>query len=364
MGNNAVSRADTSRSVVRRLSALVMAGVVTVGLAACGAPPGAASDGQVKDAGQPLKLGISMPQLDNQFFNVLVADATKDAQAAGGSVVQTTDAKHDAGQQVTDFRNLISAGANAILAGIVDTKAIKPALDYAASQGVPVVIVDDQPTGGKVTAVVKADNLKMANAAAEKLGSLIPNGGKVLEISGDPATTNGRDRNTGFDDVMKSKYPNVQLITQTAKWDGATAGTVANAILSQNPDLAGVYLATDTLYLEPVSATLAGRGNLAPSGDPKHVPMVAIDGGAAALKAIKAGTLDATISQPVDLYAKYGVQYLQDARAGKPLAAGPTDHNSTVAKDGDYLVDLLPAPVVTKDNVSDPALWANSGGSQ
>ena len=361
---NALFGADHTRSTRRRLGALVVAGALTVGLAACGAPPGAAGDGEVKDAGQPLKLGISMPQLDNQFFNVLVDDATKAAEAAGGSVVQTTDAKHDAGQQVTDFRNLISAGSNAILAGIVDTKAIKPALDYAASQGVPVVIVDDQPTGGAVAAVVKADNIKMANAAAETLGSLIPNGGKVLEISGDPATTNGRDRNTGFDDVMKSKYSNIELITQTAKWDGATAGTVASAILSQNPDLAGIYLATDTLYLEPVSATLAGRGDLAPAGDPNHVPMVAIDGGAAALKAIKAGTLDATISQPVDLYAKYGVQYLQDARAGKTLATGATEHDSTVVQDGEYLVDLLPAPVVTQANVDDPALWANSGGSQ
>ena len=125
-----------------------------------------------------------------------------------------------------------------------------------ASQGVPVVIVDDQPTAGEVAAVVKADNIKMANAAAEKLGSLLPNGGKVLEISGDPATTNGRDRATGFDEVMKSKFSNVEVITQTAKWDGATAGNVANAILSQNPDLGGMYLATDTLYLEPVSATL------------------------------------------------------------------------------------------------------------
>jgi ribose transport system substrate-binding protein len=364
MRNNAFFRAGIARSVSRRLSALAAAGVLAVGLAACGGPPGSVGEGQVKDAGQPLKLGISMPQLDNQFFNVLVDDATKAAEAVGGSVVQTTDAKHDAGQQVTDFRNLITAGANAILAGIVDTKAIEPALDYAASQGVPVVIVDDQPTGGEVAAVVKADNIKMANEAAEKLASLIPNGGKVLEISGDPATTNGRDRNTGFNDVMQSKYPNIEVISQTAKWDGATAGSVANAIMSQNPDLAGIYLATDTLYLEPVSATLAGRGDLAPSGAPNHVPMVAIDGGAAALKAIEAGTLDATISQPVDLYAKYGVQYLQDARAGKKLATGPTDHGSTVVQDGDYLVDLLPAPVVTKDNVSDPGLWANSGGPQ
>jgi ribose transport system substrate-binding protein len=305
-----------------------------------------------------------MPALDTPFFSVLVKDATTSAEAAGGSVVQTTNANRDAGQQVTDFRNLITAGANAIMAGIVDTKAIKPALDYAASQNVPVVIVDDEPGAGPVYAVVKADNKGMATEAAEKLGALVPQGGKILEITGDPATTNGRDRVSGFDDTIKAKFPNIQIISQNAKWDGPTSGNIANAVLSENPDLAGIYLATDTLYYDPVAAALTGRGRLVPAGQPNHLPMVAIDGGVSALGAIRGGQLDATVSQPVDNYAKYGVQYLQNARAGKPVAAGKTDHNSTVVQDGQYFVDQLPAPMVTKQNVGDPGLWGNKAGSQ
>ena len=82
--------------------------------------------------------------------------------------------------------------------------------------------------------------------------------------------------------------------------------------------------------------------------------MVAIDGGVGALNSIRAGTLDATVSQPVNNYAAFGVQYLQEARAGKKLAAGPTEHDSTVvARRRLYLVDQLPAPVVTKQNVDD-----------
>ena len=362
MGRSALITADALRSAGRRLPAVAAAGLLTV-LAACGTGPGGGGEGQLKDAGQPLKLGLSMPALDSPFFSVLINDATAAATAGGGSVVQTTNANRDSGQQVTDFRNLITAGANAIIAGVVDTKAIKPALDYAKSQGVPVVVVDDQPSAGDVYAVVKADNKAMGKQAADKLGTLLPQGGKVLQITGDPSTTNGRDRQTGFDDAMKASRPDVQVITQNGKWDGPTGGSIANAVLSQSPDLSGVYLASDTLYFDPVAAALTGRGRLAPAGEPGHVAITAIDGGATALQGIKEGSLDATVSQPVDGYAKYGVQYLLDARAGKQLAAGATDHNSSMVKDGNYLVDLLPAPLVTKDNVTDANLWANKAGA-
>ena len=61
-----------------------------------------------------------MPALDTPFFSVLIQEATAAAQAAGGTVVQTANANRDSGQQVTDIRNLITAGANVIMAGIVD----------------------------------------------------------------------------------------------------------------------------------------------------------------------------------------------------------------------------------------------------
>ena len=71
------------------------------------------------------------------------------------------------------------------------------------------------------------------------------------------------------------------------------------------------------------------------------------------------GTLDAAISQPLDGYAKYGVQYLKDALAGKELKLGPTDHDSEIVDFNGNMMDLLPATLVPKDNVDDPALWGN-----
>ena len=68
----------------------------------------------------------------------------------------------------------------------------------------------------------------------------------------------------------------------------------------------------------------------------------------------------AEISQPLDQYAKYGVQYLKDALDGKKLKLGKTDHNSTIVKFNGNLMDLLPATLVTKANADDASLWGNA----
>jgi len=336
------------------LLTLIAAVIVATTLSGC-------SRGSSSGDKSTLKVGISVPTLDTPFFTVLINSAKKEAKAQGGSVVQVANAKRDSGQQVTDFRNLITAGANVILAGVVDREAIKPALDYAASKDVPVVIVDDAPAAGTVYAVVKADNKGMGATAADELSKLVgAKGGKVLSLDGGLETTNGRDRANGFKDEVNAKSYPFNLISQTANWDGPTSGNVMSTVLSQNPDIAGVYLATDTLYLDPVASALKARGRYVPAGQKGHIPMVAIDGGSGALEAIRNGTLDATISQPVDNYAKYGVDYLKQALEGKKLTEGPTDHDSQITKTDGYFLDQLPSPLVTKDNVDDTSLWGNA----
>ena len=48
------------------------------------------------------------------------------------------------------------------------------------------------------------------------------------------------------------------------------------------------------------------------------------------------------------------MQYLLDALAGKELALGKTDHGSEVVEFNGNKMDLLPAVLVTKENVDDP----------
>jgi simple sugar transport system substrate-binding protein/ribose transport system substrate-binding protein len=99
--------------------------------------------------------------------------------------------------------------------------------------------------------------------------------------------------------------------------------------------------------------------------------IVSNDGIPQELKDIGQGLIDATVSQPADLYAKYGLYYVQAALAGKTFSPGPTDHNSTIIQVRPGLMeDQLAAPLVTRDGASyggissvkytDTSLWGNN----
>ncbi len=115
------------------------------------------------------------------------------------------------------------------------------------------------------------------------------------------------------------------------------------------------------VFLAPTLQTLKRKGLLKPVGDPNHIVVVSNDGIPQELDSIRKGEIDATVSQPADLYAKYSLYYLQKAIQGETFKPGPTDHGSTIVEVAPgVLEDQLAAPLITKENVDDKAFWANT----
>jgi ribose transport system substrate-binding protein len=269
-------------------------------------------------------------------------------------------ANKDAGKQLSDIQSLVSGGAKAMMLVPADSSAIKPALDFLASKSIPTVSIDISPVGAKVLMIVRADNVKMGADACQKMGTWLKGKGTVLSMQGDYRTTNGRDRGVGFKNCMDKQFPDIKVIERPTLWQPDKAADVANTVIKTNKQVNGVYMASDTIMLAPVLSALKSAGRDALAGEPGHVYLASIDGSPFGLDQIRAGKLDALLSQPLDLYAKYGVSYLKQALEGKTFKPGATDHGSQIVSVEGNLQDLLPAPVVTKDNVDDPSLWGNN----
>lgn len=360
--------------VITRRAALLVAGacllVASLVLVACGsddkADTTASSDtttGGSETQGD-LTIGAAYPNF-TPFYSVMYA-FTKDqaAEQDAGKLLEPANANYDAARQVTDMRNLITAGANGLLVAIADPKAITPGLAEAEGKDVPVVALDVAPGSGKVFMVVRADNKRMAAEACKELGERIGGEGKVLELQGDLASINAQDRTEGFETCMKENYPDVEIIARETKWKTDVSANQAQTVINANPDLAGIYMQSDTIDLAGVKRAVSQAGRDAKVGEEGHVAVVGIDGTPQGLQAVRDGIVDAIISQPIDLYAKYGVQYLKDAAAGKQPKPGPTDHDSTIVEtDGGNLEDQLPSPVVTKENADAPNLWGNAANA-
>lgn len=303
-------------------------------------------------------IGYSAPFLFSQF-EVILQDQTVDlAKAAGFNALEPTNADGDSGKQITDVRNLVAAGAKGLIVVANDSKAIIPALDFAASENVPVVSIDIGPDGGTLYAIVRADNRGMGHIACTDMAKAIGDTGKVLSLQGAFASINGRERSEGFHDCMVNEHPNIELIERPTDWDAAKQAAALQTVLAANPDLKGIFQQSD-YALSPTLNVLKQAGRNAKVGEPDHIYNISIDASPQGLDLVRSGDLDAAISQPLDAYAKYGVIYLQDALAGKELALGKTDHGSEVVEFNGNKMDLLPAVLVTKANVDDPALWGN-----
>lgn len=306
------------------------------------------------------EIGANLPLLTSPFWQAYNNYLPRYAKELGLTMLTPVNSNGDPAQQITDINNLLNQGVTGIVTGPLDSAAISRALNAAAAKHVPVVAVDVAPTLGKVAIVVRADNRAYGEKACTYIGDHVKTG-KVLQIMGDLASVNGRDRSEAFRSCVKDKYPNLQVLEIPASWKGELAASALDSLLTANPDVKGIYMQAGGVYLSPTLQTLRRKQMLFSAGDPKHVVIVSNDGIPQEFEAIRKGEIDATVSQPADSYAKYGLWYMKETLAGKTFKPGPTDHGSTIVLLAPgILEDQLPAPLVTKANVDDKSLWGNT----
>nr|WP_233217553.1 sugar ABC transporter substrate-binding protein [Trinickia dabaoshanensis] len=327
--------------------------VLTAALATTGATVGVAH--AASDA-----IGANLPLLTSPFWQAYNNYLPQYAKQLGLDMLAPVNSNGDPAQQITDINNLLNQGVKGIVTGPLDSAAISRALAAASAKQVPVVAVDVAPTQGKVAMVVRADNRAYGEKACEYIGDHVA-AGKVVQIMGDLASVNGRDRSEAFRSCIKSRYPKLQVLEIPAAWKGDVAASALDSLLTANPDVKGIYMQAGGVYLSPTLQTLRRKHMLFPTGDAKHIVIVSNDGIPQEFDAIRKGEIDATVSQPADSYAKYGLWYMKETLAGKTFKPGPTDHGSTIVQLAPgILEDQLPAPLVTKANVDDKSLWGNS----
>jgi ABC-type sugar transport system substrate-binding protein len=335
-------------------------------LAGCGGD--SSGDG---DSGKAAVVGVDYPRSDTDFWNSYIKYTPQFADELGVDL-KTTNSQNDVAKLTSNVQSFISQGVKGIAMAPQDTAAIAPTLQTLATKKIPVVTIDTRPDQGEVFMVVRADNRAYGEKACQFLGAKLNGAGKVVMLQGDLASINGRDRTEAFNDCMKKNYPGITVFGEATNWDGAIASQKLQIRLTEHPDIKGVYMQS-SFALAGTLQLLKQRGLLTAPDDPKHVFVVSNDGIPKELQDIAAGNIDATVSQPADLYAKYALYYLKAAIDGRTFQPGPTDHDSTIIQVRDGLLeDQLSAPLVTRDGGTyggvasvkpdDKSLWGNNIG--
>ncbi|WP_149826614.1 sugar ABC transporter substrate-binding protein [Streptomyces tailanensis] len=320
------------------------------------------SSGSAASGGDQPAIGIDLPRSDSDFWNSYAEYLKKDIKSEDINALPLSNSQNDITKLVANVQVFQNTGAKAVVMAPQDTGAIASTLDTLASKKIPVVSVDTRPDKGDVYMVVRADNRAYGTKACEFLGEQLGGKGKVAELQGALDSINGRDRSEAFAQCMKEKFPDIKVFELPTDWKGDVASAKLQSLLAQHPDLNGIYMQAGGVFLQPTLALLEQKGLLKPAGEKGHISIISNDGIPQEFDAIRKGQIDATVSQPADLYAKYALYYAKAAAEGKTFKAGKTDHGSTIVEIPNGLEDQLPAPLVTKDNVDDKTLWGNNVG--
>ncbi len=337
----------------------VIGGLLVLGLAGALVTAAFATTGGHAKKSVGLKIGVSLAGYSTDFWSSYVAYESQFAKQYGVSLVGPVPANGDAAKQATQIRTLITQGVQALIINPVDSAAIAPTLDYAASKHIPVVSVDVGPTAGKVYIVVRADNTLYGQKSCDYIGQHSTGTGHVAVLEGDLASINGRDRSVAFINCIQKKYPRLTVAKYATKWDTPTAVNDAKTAMSAYSDLKGIYVQ----WSGPVPGILAAEkasGKFSKVGAANHIVLVSNDGVPFEMANIRQGIQDATVSQPANLYAQYAIFYSKQAAAKAVYKAGEaTDHGSKIVVLSGNLEDAIVAPLVDKSNVNDPKLWGN-----
>ncbi|MFC5757276.1 D-xylose ABC transporter substrate-binding protein [Rhizobium sp. GCM10022189] len=148
-----------------------------------------------------LVVGVSWSNFQEERWKTDEAAIKKALEAKGAKYI-SADAQSSAAKQLTDVESLISQGANALIILAQDSDAIGPAVEKAASEGIPVVGYDrliENPAAFYIT----FDNKEVGRLQAEEVFKAKPEGNYVF-IKGSSSDPNADFLFSGQMEVLKA----------------------------------------------------------------------------------------------------------------------------------------------------------------
>lgn len=292
------------------LVALMAAGLFLSGCGAATLGDNSSKEDAKTEEKQPadLKVGVSLSTLNNPFFVSIKEGITTLADENKTKTI-VSDAQNDASKQSNDIDDLIQQKVDVILINPVDSSAIQPAVEAANEANIPVIALDRSSDGGKVLTLVASDNVKGGEMAANFIIEKVGKEAKVVQLEGTPGASATRERGEGFESIAKKDLTIVQ--SQSADFDRAKGLTVMENIMQSNADIKAVFAQNDEMALGAVEALKAANKS--------DIIVVGFDGNEDGVKAVKAGTMAATVAQqPIEM-GKLALQAAYDHFAGKKV---------------------------------------------
>ncbi len=225
------------RSRVVRLVVGLAGLAIVVGACGGGASPSASAAASATPApSTTYKIGYSNGGgVGNGFREEQVCTAKAEALASGQvSELTTIHRNTDAAGQLSDIRDLIAKGVDAIVFNPNDPAALNPALAEAKAAGIKTISVDAYVTDPD-TFNLYNNQIQYAELGAKWLFEQMGGTGTVYYMRGLAGHPADSDRDIGFKNVLKD-YPNIKVVPTAdgvfTGWDPATTTQLINDFIA------------------------------------------------------------------------------------------------------------------------------------
>lgn len=276
------------------------------------------------------KVFMTVSNQQNEFM-VGMGESFLEVAEDAGYEAQLMDADLDATKQVSQIETAISEGAEAILVEPCSVDGLTSGLQAAYDAGIPVFVIHNNVSATDlITSLIHVDVQQGGELKMEQVMKDIGGAGSIAIMTG----TLGQDTTNqicgGYDKVLE-QYPDVEVVFEGAgNWGATDAAPLAENWLASGKEIDAIVCNNDGMALGvlPVLETAGKTGEILVYG---------LDATSEGLKAVKEGTMAATIY--VDAHAEIveAFNMLEDVKAGKEV-------------EKEYVV---PAVLVTKDNVDE-----------
>jgi ribose transport system substrate-binding protein len=272
-------------------------------------------------------VGLAVANLQADFFNEIKQSVEAQGAAKGVDVI-TVDAKGDAATQVSQIQDLITRGITALIYIPAGATAAGVPVRAARAAHIPVIAVDRNAPDAPGDTFIASDSVSAARTLGEFVAKKMDGKATIGALQGQLGTTPEIDRTKGFAEALE-KNPGMKIVaSQTAEWDQAKGFAVAQDMLQRNP--------TINVFFGHADAMALGASQAVKVANLDHkVLIVGFDGDVAGLKAVKAGSVDATMTQQTQFMGRLALD-----SALKLIA------HESVPKE-----QLQKAMLTTKDNV-------------
>ena len=288
-----------------------------------------------------IKVGAVVISLTNPFW----VNMKNFYEAAGRELgididVQTGTTEGDTASQLDVLMTMADMDYDVIIVSPIDGTNLIPGIVKCNENGVKVInlgpgvdVAALEDAGGHLDATITVAFTEQGETVANDMISRLPDGGQVAIIAGLAGAGQSEGRTSGAKEVFEATEGMERVAVQNCDWDATLAYDATKALITEYPDLKGIFCCNDTMALAAVEA-LAAEGK-------EGVLVYGVDFTDDARAAIIEGTMTGSMSYSSQRYTKAALQMAVMLNEGETF-------DSSV---------YLPLTLVNVDNVNDLEGW-------